>query len=165
MKKQNLEQKIKVAIVHDFQRSRLELLPGFDPQGDFDYGIKAMVKAYEELGHADYMIVIDGGMWDVTTSSQNSFPGEVEEKMNEAGINVSVESQGYTSQGYPAGASGIVESIKEEEGLDKLTADYVYVHFREDKAEVLYQSTCKELRNGGESSWVKGAVGYKLTRK
>jgi len=165
-KEKYLKQKVKVAIVHDFQRSRLDLWPGNNPQKDFDYGIEAMIKAYKEVGHTDYMIVYDGLMWDVATSSQFSFPKEVEEKLNTAGIDVFVEAEVYTTEAYPKGVSRIVESIKQREGLDTLIIDTVDIHYDNDKALAgFFYRSCKNLKNGRVSPMVKGAVGYKLTKK
>ncbi len=158
--------KIKTAIVHDFQRSRLDLFPGNNPQRDFDYGIEAMIESYKEFGHRDYMIVIDGLMWDVVTSSQSFFNQEVEEKLNVAGINVSTKGIGASSAQFPAGASRVIESIKSLEGLDKLTIDYIDVHFADDKPKLLpLFYSCEKLKKGWKDSWTQGAVGYKLTKK
>jgi len=90
-----------------------------NPQENFDRGIAAMITAYKNLGHADYMVVIgECSVADIITSSQNFFTREVARKFKTAGIEVDVQAIAVTTGNF--WSEEIVNPIKKDVGVKNL---------------------------------------------
>ncbi|MFA6047442.1 MAG: hypothetical protein WCV59_01630 [Parcubacteria group bacterium] len=87
-----------------------------NPQENFDRGVEAMITAYKELGHMDYVAIIgEGSLPNIVTHSQCFFSDEVEEKFLAAGIEVEVKAIAATSDQF--WSKEIVEPLLNDAGL------------------------------------------------
>jgi hypothetical protein len=124
-----------------------------DPEMNFERGVDAMIVAYKERGHFDYIAIIgEHGLPDVVISSQSFFCKKVEQMFQKAGIAVCVEEVTATNQDWK-NATTLIEShgdIKMSD-IDIYTLEvsrgkiYAYdsLEFHRDRNVVVYKLTKK----------------------